>query len=204
MSQNKKYSLLFSFIILFSMFLVPFAFGANNTNQIKFLDNKLSVNIENVSLGSVISEIHAKTGIEFLLNEEEAGRTVSVSFQPLPLEKALKRILSHTNHSIIFTAKSDIRKVIIVGSSNVPSGLQANQSNISSSSHIAVFTPPIGDMKVTPPPETDAMIRTPSTKDMKITPPPVEEAMVLTPPSGGMKVTPPLKADSMSALPQRG
>ena len=71
MKQNKKYIQLFLFVILVFMILVPFALGESNVNQITFLNNKLSVNIENVSLGSVLSTIHKKTGIKFLLDEKD-------------------------------------------------------------------------------------------------------------------------------------
>jgi len=109
-------SLTLAFLILMNpQFL---ASGTNTHCKIDILNNRLKVDVENVSLGSVLETIHKKTGLEVVVGKDQSNQLISVQFQYLPLDKALKRILNRFMYASLFGPSGDIQKVIIVGNSD--------------------------------------------------------------------------------------
>ena len=157
--------------------------------KLDYLNNKLSVNVEKVTLDSVLAKIQEKTGIKFLLDKEESDKIISVGFQALPLEMALKRILNNLNHAVIFGPDYNIQKVIIVGKSNMSLASHIHEDNISSSSNAMIIEKPVQEgMKITHPP--DAMVIEHGGEGMKIAQASVTDKMAIEQPDGkGMKIT---------------
>jgi len=62
--------------------------------QISFKDGHLSANFKNVALGSVADEISQKAGVAVLLQDRVGSELVSASFEKLPIDQALRQILS--------------------------------------------------------------------------------------------------------------
>jgi len=189
MRQNKKYGLLFIFIILVFMVSEAVASRTHMNFKLEYLNNKLSVNVEKVSLGSVLAEIQEKTGIKFQLDKESYDRIISVGFQALPLEKAIQRILNNLNHAVIFGPDYNIQKVIIVGKGKMSLASHVHEHNISSSSTAMIIESPVQEgMKITHPP--DAMVIEPGGEGMKIAQTSDTDKMVIEQPDGkGMKIT---------------
>ena len=70
MKQKRKYGLLFILIILVFMVSEVVASKTHMNYNLKFLNNRLSVNVEKMTLGSVLAKIQGKTGIKFLLDKD--------------------------------------------------------------------------------------------------------------------------------------
>ena len=202
------------FILLFfaAAFAVqaPLQASATKTrHQVEYIHERLTVDVDNVALGSVLAAIREKTGIEYVLNREHSEGLISVRFESLPLAEGLKRILSHFNHVLLFGPDNKRIKVIILGyaeSNNSlrphgvaettgvqrvvsPSSAEAKDMLVTSSSggmNIHQFAGegmvPIHSLEKT-------LIQNASAEDMFVTPP--TETMVVTPASVEMIVMPP-------------
>ena len=179
MKQNRKYGLLLILILLFFMVSEAIASKTDMNFKLKYLNNKLSVNIEKVSLGSVLAKIQNKTGIKFYLDKESSDRTISVGFQSLPIEKAIQRVLITLNHAIIFGSDDNVQKVIIIGKSKTPLAgtLPASPARKEGDKKRSSFTSPISKGK------------TVSASNTMITEQAVQEGMKITNDGGGMKIT---------------
>ena len=170
------------FLLIITIFIVA-QLGSSETveyYQIEFLHDKLSVNLKDSALGPILSVIGEKTGIEFFLNKDEYDRTVSVSFQSLPVDRALKRVLSGISHACFFNADGQIQKVIIVGEgkgSVAVSKFQAGQAALESIR-----------MEIEPARKTKMKIL-PSEKSMVISPP-GDEVMEILASSEEMVIVP--------------
>jgi hypothetical protein len=97
--------------------LIPLELGAANTkNEISYAQEHLTVHVVEVSLKQVLSAVAKETKLEFVLNETIAAKKVSVSFDRVPLEKGIKRIIRPLSCSMIFDSSGMLKKVIILKS----------------------------------------------------------------------------------------
>lgn len=189
MKQNKKYGLLFILIILVFMVSEAVASMTHMNYKLEYLNNKLSVNVEKVALGSVLAKIQEKTGIKFQLDKEQSGKIISVEFQALPIEMALKRILNNLNHAVIFGPDYNIQKVIIVGKSMMPLASYIHEDKTLPSSTAMFIEAPVQEgMKITH--SSDAMVIEPGGEGMKIAQLSDTDKMIIEQPDGeGMEIT---------------
>jgi hypothetical protein len=105
------------FLFLLMMFSVQFPFQASalKTNfQVEYINNRLTVNVDNVALGAVLAAIREKTGIEFVLSQELSEVPISIQLGPLSVVEGLKRMLSHSNHAFIYGSRNKLIKVVIL------------------------------------------------------------------------------------------
>lgn len=70
----------------------------------------ISLNTNNEPLAEVLTNVSHASGYEFIIDESWDDLPITVKFDAIPLEQALKRILANLNHAIIY--QSD-RKVLI-------------------------------------------------------------------------------------------
>ena len=83
----------------------------NGIAQSKSDFNELvSLNIRNAPLIEVLDNVSRTSGYEFIIDEIWDDLSITVTFEAIPLDQALKRILTNVNHAIVY--KSD-RKVLI-------------------------------------------------------------------------------------------
>jgi len=82
--------------------------------QINFSDNRLSVNIENSPLINVLEKMRDKAGLIFVVAEDASYQNITVQFNSLPFETALKIILYDFNYSLVYDPDANIQKVTIL------------------------------------------------------------------------------------------
>ena len=95
----------------------PYLHGSelSPSTQVDYFDGKLTVDVERMSLGSLLKTIQQKTGIEFSVDQEQYQEPVSLKFDSLSLEDGLKRILNKFNAVMLLDSDSRVTKVIILG-----------------------------------------------------------------------------------------
>jgi len=93
----------------------PYALAAGGICKVEFLGNKLTVDVDNAPLGALLIKIQEKTGVRFTLNEGESKKIVSLAFQGLPLDTAIRRILRTSNYAMVFRPDGALEKVIVTG-----------------------------------------------------------------------------------------
>ncbi len=92
-----------------------------NTNALQFLDDgTLTLNAEGVPLGTLFGRIQEKTGMEFRIPGSLLKRPIFVSFQSLPLEKAIRRILDGISYVCIFYSNGHVAEIIAAPSAGKP------------------------------------------------------------------------------------
>jgi hypothetical protein len=106
---------LFSFL-----FISPDAFCAD---PVKVKDGLLSVNLKDTSLLEVARDIEKQSGVWFRGDETLFQEKISVTFNDLPIEEGLKRILTNLNYSLMFDNMHKIAGVMVMGEGN-PAGAQ--------------------------------------------------------------------------------
>ena len=82
--------------------------------QVKYLNDRLAINVDKIPLGALLEKIREKTGIEFVLVQGLSEVPISIQLGPLPVVEGLKRILSHSNYAFILGANQKLIKVIIL------------------------------------------------------------------------------------------
>jgi hypothetical protein len=104
--QNKfrlNYYLPIMFIVLTSYSLAQ---GKSTFNELT------SLNAVNKPLAEVLDDISQATGYDLIIDENWADYPITVKFNALPLDQALKRILANVNHAIVY--RSDGRVLISI------------------------------------------------------------------------------------------
>jgi hypothetical protein len=104
-------------LFLLAMFAVQSPLQASPSKtiyQVKYLNKKLTINVNNIALGALLAKIRGKTGIEFVVGKELSEIPISIQFGPLPVVEALKRILRRSNYAFILGANQKLIKVIIL------------------------------------------------------------------------------------------
>jgi len=183
------------------------ALGPKGNFQIEYVKDSLTINVENISLGSILKIIREKTGIEFVVDLEQSEKLISIRLGPLPLAEAVNRILSHFNYAFFFGSENKLMKVVILGYASSDSsprprevtGAPGAQRVISPSSAETKDIKPatdlgrdftsssaIMDIKT---PTGEGMIPAPSLEKMVIKPASVE--MIVMPPAVEMVVMSP-------------
>ena len=85
----------------------------NTTFSLEFLDDgTLTLNAKAVPLGTLLGRIQEDTNLEFKVHEDHLELPISVSFQSLPLNQAIKRILRGVSYVCVFDPSTNIEKVI--------------------------------------------------------------------------------------------
>lgn len=90
------------------------ALPSKTSYQVKYLNNRLTINVNNIALGALLAKIREKTGIKFVLGQGLSEVPISIQLGPLPVVEGLKRILSHSNYAFILGANQKLIKVIIL------------------------------------------------------------------------------------------
>jgi hypothetical protein len=116
-------------ILLFSVAMFagqsPLQASASKTRcQVGYIKDKLTVNVDNVTLGHLLAVIREKTGIEFVIDQGRSETPISIELGPLPVVEGVKRILSHSNHALLFGTNNKLIKVIILSYSKLDSSPQ--------------------------------------------------------------------------------
>jgi len=75
----------------------------------------LSVNLKESTLLDVARGIERQSGVWFRGDETLFQEKISVTFNDLPLEEGLKRILANLNYSLMFDAKNKVAGVMVMG-----------------------------------------------------------------------------------------
>ena len=119
----KKHLVLYS-VIFWVCFLPTVCAAAEPTPS----DEPISLNVEERSLGEVLTMITKITGNAFIIDDQWLDMTVSISVEAKPLHKVLKSILSDLNSAIIYRSDGKI-KIIIYGETAEPDEAAASQRN---------------------------------------------------------------------------
>ncbi len=83
----------------------------------------LSVNLKDNSLLEVARDIEKQSGVWFRGDETLFQEKISVTFDDLPIEEGLKRILTNLNYSLMFDPKNKVAGVMVMGEGK-PAGTQ--------------------------------------------------------------------------------
>jgi hypothetical protein len=112
--QRDCFLLLFVFLVSLSLLSSQVQASTKHTNfTLKFLDNgTLTLNAEAVPLATLLRDIQEKTHLEFKMHEGLLERPISVRFQSLPLNKAIRRILHGVSYACILGLSGNIETVI--------------------------------------------------------------------------------------------
>lgn len=102
------------------LFVYQYALCAEAVNV---RDGLLSVNLKDTSLLEVARDIEKQSGVWFRGDETLFQEKISVSFNDLPLEEGLKRILTNLNYSLMFDTKNKVAGVVVMGEGK-PAGTQ--------------------------------------------------------------------------------
>ena len=78
-------------------------------------DGLLSVNLKETSLLDVARDIEKQSGVWFRGDETLFQEKISVTFNDLPIEEGLKRILTNLNYSLMFDNKNKVAGVMVMG-----------------------------------------------------------------------------------------
>ena len=91
-------------ILIFSAILIYYSFaeGKSKFNEL------ISLKVENKPLVEVLDDVSKATGYELIIDEIWADLPVTVRFDNLPLDQALKLILANVNNAIIYGSDGKI------------------------------------------------------------------------------------------------
>src|ERR1700756_1998671 len=79
-------------VVLIILALAVPAFSAGKGPEINFVNNRLSINAEGVSLGRLLRLLDLATGMQSKVPPELANRNISVRFSGLPLGDGVRKI----------------------------------------------------------------------------------------------------------------
>ena len=89
--------------------------SAQAADLVSLKQGLLSVNLKDTALLEVAKDIEKQSGVWFRGDETLFQEKISVTFNNLPLEDGLKRILANLNYSILFDARNKITGVMVMG-----------------------------------------------------------------------------------------
>lgn len=72
----------------------------------------VSLSVQDMPLAEVLKELSKATGYEFSVNEEWLDFPISVSFESIPLHRALKRMFADLNSAVIYGSDKKIKIII--------------------------------------------------------------------------------------------
>jgi hypothetical protein len=99
-----------------SFWVITFSNAAQVSSDfvIEFEDQSVSAKLKNASLVQVLEKIKQETGIWINLNASMHGKEVSIIFDDLTLEAAIKRILHNLNHILVYDRNKSLVGVYIL------------------------------------------------------------------------------------------
>jgi hypothetical protein len=107
-------------IILISHVLDP---GKSQSSEL------ISLNTKNEPLSEVLDNVSRSTGYELVVDEIWNDLLITVKFDAIPLDQALKRILAHMNHAIVYQSDSKVLIKIYGKDSGIPGHTGASGIN---------------------------------------------------------------------------
>ena len=155
-------------------------------------DGLLSVNLKDNSLLEVARDIESQSGVWFRGDETLFQEKISVTFNDLPLEEGLKRILTNLNYSLMFDNKNKVAGVMVMGEGK-PAGTQPARPGAQPP---RVATPPGTSTRTAPTVRTRPSTSTPPAATVRRPP-----RVVPQPAQSGVASQPPGSAPAQSALP---
>ena len=176
-------------LLTFSLLAVA---SAQAADPIAVKDGLLSVNLKDMTLLDVARDIEKQSGVWFRGDETLFQEKISVSFNDLPLEEGLKRILTNVNYSLMFDAKNKVAGVMVMGEGK-PAGAQPGRPGAQPP---RVATPPGTASRPAPAVRSRPSTSTPPAATVRRPPRAVPQ-----PAQGGPAVQPPGSAPAQSALP---
>lgn len=102
-------------LIVFCLLGSNKAYPALEPSGITIHNEKISADIEGISLIDVLEDIRTKTGIEYSMSEDGANKEIFIKFSSLTLQKGLVRILRDFNSAFIFSSEGKILQVMVNG-----------------------------------------------------------------------------------------
>jgi len=166
---------------VFCFFVYPNAFCAE---AVSVKDGLLSVNITDTSLLEVARAIEKRSGVWFRGDETLFQEKISVTFNDLPLEEGLKRILTNLSFSLMFDNEHKVKGVMVMGENKStepqPSGPGVPPPRVVTPPGAKTQTPPTARIRppTALPPET--VRRSP-----RAIPQPAQATVAPQPPSSG-------------------
>ena len=101
-------------LLLFFLALPCPAKAGNGVIDLRFTNNTLSGHIVKASMKAVLDRIASQRKIWIKGTDRIGDREVSVRFESLSLQKALRRILSQVNHCVVMGSGKKVRGVILL------------------------------------------------------------------------------------------
>jgi hypothetical protein len=178
-------------VILSALSLFSFK-PAEAADLISVKDGLLSVNLKDNSLLEVARDIESQSGVWFRGDETLFQEKISVTFNDLPLEEGLKRILTNLNYSLMFDAKNKVAGVMVMGEGK-PAGTQPARPGAQPP---RVATPPGTSTRTAPTVRTRPSVSTPPAARLRRPP-----RVVPRPAQSGTASQTPGSAPAQSALP---
>jgi hypothetical protein len=179
-------------VILSALSLFSFA-SAQAADLVSVKDGLLSVNLKDTSLLEVARDIEKQSDVWFRGDETLFQEKISVTFNDLPLEEGLKRILTNLNYSLMFDAKNKVAGVMVMGEGK-PAGAQPGRPGAQPP---RVATPP--GTSTRPAPTVRTMPSTSSQPASTVRRPP---RAIPRPAQGGVASQPPGSGAAQSATPE--
>jgi hypothetical protein len=155
-------------------------------------DGALSVSLKDHSLLEVARDIEKQSGVWFRGDETLFQEKISVTFNDLPLEEGLKRILANLNYSLMFDAKNKVAGVMVMGE-GTPAGTQPGRPGAPPP---RVVTPPRASARPAPTVRSQPSTSTSAAATVRRPPRALPQ-----PAQGGTASQPPGSAAAQSALP---
>ena len=123
----------------------------NNTNSsLEFLDNsRLTLIAEGIPLGTLLGKIQEKTNLELQIPENLLKQPIFASFQSLPLNEAIRRILHGLSYVCIFDSNGNVEKIITFSNRS-----KSEESSISRTTQDRDLPYKIAE-EIMPPPEVE-------------------------------------------------
>jgi len=170
LKQSGWLLLLFAFLVSLILLSSHVQASTNHGNlSLEFLDNgTLTLDAQGVPLATLLGDIQEKTNLEFKIHESLFERPISVSFQSLPLNKAIKRILHGVSYACILSLSGNIETVITFPAVNEVKGPSSYKDvpNVDMSYEATMDdVPPPDDedieevMGIMPPPEPERLMK---------------------------------------------
>src|SRR5437016_11300666 len=79
-------------VVIFVLSLATVSIAAAKGPEVDLVDNKLSINVEAISLGRLLRLLDLATGMKSKVPPELANRNISVKFSELPLDEGIRKI----------------------------------------------------------------------------------------------------------------
>jgi hypothetical protein len=111
------------FLVILSALCVFSLAAAQSADLASVKSGLLSVNLKETSLLDVARDIEKQSGVWFRGDETIFQEKISVTFNDLPIEEGLKRILTNLNYSLMFDDKNKVAGVMVMGEGK-PAGAQ--------------------------------------------------------------------------------